>query len=253
MEGPSLLLASEQLVVFKGQKVLSVSGNTKLGKERLLDRKVIDIFSWGKHLVFQFDTFALRVHFLLFGTYEATIDDAVVTGDYQRTREPRLEINFSNGQIKLFNCSLKFLETAKSFDIYDFTCSIMSPSFDEANAYKKIIQFPSATIDDILLEQDIFAGVGNIIKNEVLFLTRSNPHTRVEQISAEKMSEIIHATKTFSLQFYEWRKQFVLRKHLRIYQKRLCPSCGGNIVREKTGKKQRWSYFCESDQRLETA
>lgn len=36
MEGPSLLLAEEQLAVLKGQTVRVVSGNTKVGKERFL-------------------------------------------------------------------------------------------------------------------------------------------------------------------------------------------------------------------------
>lgn len=66
MEGPSLKLAAEQLQPFIGRTVLNISGNTKLPKEILQDKEVEDIFSWGKHLVFQFDTLAVRIHFLLF-------------------------------------------------------------------------------------------------------------------------------------------------------------------------------------------
>ncbi len=73
MEGPSLFLAAEQLKPFIKKKILSVTGNTKIGKEILLNKKIIDIFSWGKHLVIQFDNFALRIHFMLFGSFEAII------------------------------------------------------------------------------------------------------------------------------------------------------------------------------------
>jgi endonuclease-8 len=67
MEGPSLYLAARQLKPFRGKTVLSVSGNTKIEKERILQKKVKAIFSWGKQLIIQFDEFALRTHFLLFG------------------------------------------------------------------------------------------------------------------------------------------------------------------------------------------
>lgn len=250
MEGPSLLIASEQLIVFKGEKVNIVSGNTKIGKERLLHQEVIDIFSWGKHLVFQFDTFAIRIHFLLFGTYEATINNVVVTGDYQRTKEPRLEMDFANGNVKLFNCSIKVFEIENFKSTYDFSQSIMSSLFDEKIAFKKIKDQAEETIDDVLLDQDIFAGVGNIIKSEVLFLAKINPHTIIKTLSAEKLQQLIHITKTFSLQFYEWKKQFILRKNLQIYRKNACQICGGKVIREKTGKRARWSYYCPIDQTL---
>ncbi len=36
MEGPSLFLAAEQLAPFKNQRILRVSGNTKIDKDRLV-------------------------------------------------------------------------------------------------------------------------------------------------------------------------------------------------------------------------
>ncbi|PJD96296.1 MAG: hypothetical protein CK425_06290 [Parachlamydia sp.] len=52
MEGPSLFLAAEQLAPFIHQTIAEVSGNTKMGKERLLKQKVLGIFSWGNILSF---------------------------------------------------------------------------------------------------------------------------------------------------------------------------------------------------------
>src|SRR5689334_8344661 len=106
MEGPSLFLAAQQLAPFKRKRILKVSGNTKIGKERIAGLLVRDIFSWGKHLVFQFDRFAMRVHFLLFGSFEATVEDRSVTGDYKKkAREPRLALRFRNGHIEMYSCS----------------------------------------------------------------------------------------------------------------------------------------------------
>jgi endonuclease-8 len=244
MEGPSLFLAQEQLVVFKGKKVKVVSGNTKIQKERFLNKTVIDIFSWGKHLVFQFDTFGFRVHFMLFGTYEAKVNNTWVTGDYKKAREPRLALTFNNGCINMYNCSIKIIEEKNIKSLYDFSTDIMSSKWDSKKAFKKIKDFPQEEIADVLLDQEIFSGVGNIIKNEVLSQIKINPKTKIKNISQEILQKLIQETQLFSKQFYEWRKQFVLRKNLKIHRRSLCPHCNQKIIREKTGKKQRWSYYC---------
>jgi endonuclease-8 len=244
MEGPSLYLTARQLRPFRGKTVLSVSGNTKIEKERILQKKVKTIFSWGKHLVIQFDEFALRTHFLLFGSFEAEVDHSPLTGDYRRSYTPRLQLDFENGSIKLFNCSVRFLETRNAKASYDFTIDIMSPKWDSDRAFQAISSKPGAEIADLLLDQNIFAGVGNIIKNEVLWRVRIHPATQVKNIPPSELKELIAETKKFSLLFYKWRKAFVLRKHLDIYQKSICPRCGAKVKREKTGKRNRISHFC---------
>src|SRR5918996_1438747 len=167
MEGPSLYLAANQLKPFRGKTVLSVSGNSKIEKERMLKKEVKNIFSWGKHLIIQFDAFALRTHFLLFGAFEAEVNHSTLTGDYKRAYTPRLQLDFENGNIKLFSCSVKFLETRNAKASYDFTIDIMSPKWSPDKAFDSISSKPDALIADVLLDQEIFAGVGNIIKNEV--------------------------------------------------------------------------------------
>ncbi len=250
MEGPSLKIAAEQLQNFIGKTVLSVEGNTKIGKEQFLNKEVKDIFSWGKHLVFQFDTVAMRVHFLLFGTYEAVVDGVSVAGDYKRARESRLSFTFSNGEVKMFNCSIKVFETADLKSTYDFSIDILAPEWSDQKALKKVKTFPEEEIADVLLDQEVFAGVGNMIKNEVLSLAYLNPKTHVSALKDSEIKKLIATTKEFSHQFYLWKKDFVLRKNLKIHRKSTCPHCGQKVFREKTGKRNRWSYYCPTDQPL---
>src|SRR5829696_4796438 len=244
MEGPSLYLAARQLKPLRGKTVLSVSGNSKIEKERILKKEVKIIFPWGKHLVIQFDEFALRTHFLLFGAFEAEVNNSQLTGDYKRSYTPRLQLDFENGTIKLFNCSVRFLETRNTKASYDFTIDIMSPKWDSDQAFDSIYSKPGVEIADILLDQEIFAGVGNIIKNEVLWRMHIHPKTKVEKIPPSELKNSIAETRKFSHLFYKWRKVFLLRKHLDIYQKSICPRCGAKVKREKTGKRNRISHFC---------
>lgn len=251
MEGPSLYLAQLQLKKFKKQLVQSVSGNTKLEKERLVGKKVLDIFAWGKHLLFQFDNFAVRIHFLLYGTFEATVEGKSATGDYKKAaRTPRLAMVFKNGHIEMYNCSVKFVETSDMKKDYDFSIDIMSDEWDPKKALRQIMAQPDEQVADVLLDQEIFAGVGNIIKNEILSLQKINPKALIKNISKLKLVSLIKEAHDFSDQFLAWRKKFVLRKNLKIHRKGKCPHCGAKIIREKTGKRNRWSYYCPVCQAL---
>jgi endonuclease VIII len=250
LEGPSLYLAAEWLSPFMGKTISNVDGNTKIGKERLKGKKILDIFSWGKHLIFQFDAFALRVHFLLFGSFQAIIKQNKVTGDYPKKKiSPRLILSSKEDEIIFYSCSLKYLETGHARELYDFSTDIMSSAWDPKKALNALKNHQEDEIGDVLLEQAIFSGVGNIIKNEVLFLVKKKPTIFIKEMKTPFLQKIIKTVRQFSLQFYEWRKKFTLKKHYTIYRKKVCPLCAEKVCREKTGKKERISFFCPKCQK----
>ena len=249
MEGPSIHLAAEQLQPFIGRRVRGVAGNSRIGIERLRGTVVRDVFAWGKHLVFQFDRFAMRVHFMLWGTFAATVRGASVTGDYRRTGPPRLALNFANGEITIWSASVKFIDHARARDAYDFTADVLSPTWDPVAALRKTREFGRQEIADVLLDQGIFAGVGNIIKNEVLFRTRTSPFAKVGRLGEARLAAIVADARLFSFRFLELRRQFALRKNLEIYGRSLCPRCGGNVSRRIHGARARRSFFCTRCQR----
>jgi len=244
MEGPSIHLAAEQLRPFAGRRILQVSGNSRIGIERLRRRVVRDVFAWGKHLVLQFDTFALRVHFLLWGTFAATVRGESVTGDYRRTGPPRLVLRFANGEITIWSASLRFLDTPSARDHYDFSVDILSDSWNPRAALRKARRHPDAEIADVLLDQNIFAGVGNIIKNEVLYRTRTSPFTRVRALQPRRLRAIVKDARVFSFRFLELRRIFALKKHLEVYGRGTCGRCGRKINRKVHGTRERRSFFC---------
>src|SRR4051794_29313291 len=155
-EGPSLIIAREEMLPFKGKKVIAISGNSKIEKERMLNKKLIDIRSWGKHLLFCFDTFTIRIHFLMFGKYLVNAKKDAV---------PRLSIRFANGEINLYTCAVRIIEEPLD-EIYDWKADVMSDEWDPKAARKKLKADPKMLVTDALLDQNIFSGVGNIIKNE---------------------------------------------------------------------------------------
>jgi len=244
MEGPSIHLGAEQLRPFVRQRIQAVSGNSKIGIERLRRKQVKDIFAWGKHLVFQFDVFAMRVHFLLWGTFAASVSGHSVTGDYRRSGPPRLMMTFRNGELTIWSASIKFIESDCARANYDFTVDVLSPTWSSRKALSRMRRFPDAQISDVLLDQSIFAGVGNIIKNEVLFRTGTSPFATVAELSPRARRAIVDDARAFSFRFLELRRQFALRKHLEIYGRSSCPRCGGRVTRRVHGLRQRRSFYC---------
>ncbi|WP_276366109.1 DNA-formamidopyrimidine glycosylase family protein [Chryseolinea sp. H1M3-3] len=239
MEGPSLVILKEQLQPFKGKKIRKASGSTtRVETNKLVNQKIIDFKSWGKHFLIEFETFFLRIHFLMFGSYRI---------NEQKEAKPRLHFEFTKGELNFYTCSVIRIDESVN-DVYDWSADVMNDQWDPAKARKKIKKFPLATVSDILLDQNIFAGVGNIIKNEVLFRIRVHPETTVQALPPRKLTSLITEARNYSFDFYEWKKIFQLRKHWLIYTKRKCPSCKGPVIKRYTGITKRRSFFCEKCQ-----
>ena len=239
-EGPSLVIAKEEMIPFIGKKVLAVSGNSKTDKERILNKKLIDIKTWGKHLLFCFDGFTVRIHFLMFGKYLLNA---------KREGDARLSMQFKNGEINLYTCSVKFIEEPLD-EIYDWAADVLSEAWDPRAAKKKLKAIPNTMVTDALLDQSIFAGVGNIIKNEVLYRIKVHPKSKVGNLPTKQLNDLIKEARNYSFDFLKWKKEYTLRKHWLAHTKKICSRDGDKIIKEYLGKTQRRTFFCDTCQVL---
>src|SRR4030095_8137037 len=98
--------------------------------------------------------------------------------------------------------------------VYDLSADVLSAHWDSNAALLKMKAFPRSEIADILLDQEIFACVGHILKNEVLFRTRTSPFARVGRLSNRKLKAIVADARTFSERFLALRRTFSLRTNL---------------------------------------
>lgn len=237
-EGPSIIILKEAVQPFLKKKIIAVSGNTRIEKERMLNKKVVAFRSWGKQFFICFDGFSLRIHFLLFGSYLV---------NEEKEAKPRLRLDFKNGFINLYSCSVKFIEENLD-DIYDEEVDVMSEKWNPAKAESYLRAHPEMLVTDALLDQHVFSGSGNIIKNEVLFRTRIHPKNKISDLPAKKLAEMIAETRNYAFDFLKWKKQFVLRKHWLAHTKQTCVNCGGGITKEYLGKTKRRTFYCNNCQ-----
>jgi endonuclease-8 len=240
-EGPSIVILKEQAAGFAGKRILRVEGNTTIEKDRLAGQRIVALRSWGKHFLLEMDIdFSLRVHFMLFGSYRIN--------ERKSWAQPRLGLGFDNGELNLYACSVRFIDVPLDL-LYDWRADVMSDQWDPRLALRKLRAQPETLVCDALLDQDIFAGVGNIIKNEVLFRIRVHPLSTVGALPAAKLRDLVREARQYSFDFLEWKKAYVLRKHWLAHTKRTCPRCDIPLVKAHLGKAQRRSFFCENCQR----
>lgn len=243
-EGPSLVMFREDFLPFKGNKILHASGKAKMiDIKKLEGRTIKDIRTFGKHLLFYFgDDLTLRVHFLMFGTYRIN--------EVKENREPMLHLGFKNEQeLNLYTCSVRYIEQPLD-EVYDWTADVLNPKWDARQALKKLKAQPEDTMAcDVLLDQEIFAGVGNIIKNEVLYLTRIHPESMVSHLPLKKQKELIETAVDYTYDFLKWRRAGTLRSHWQVHQQKLCPIHKTKLCKGHTGLRDRNSFWCEECQK----
>lgn len=243
-EGPSIVILREEAARFVGKTIVRAEGNTKAVDMRSLEGARIEALrSFGKQFLIALPHTALRIHFLLFGSYRI---------DERKDSAPRLSLQCQDGsELNFYACSVRQID-ADLDAAYDWSVDVMSPSWDPAKARKKLRAAPDMLVCDALLDQDLFAGVGNIIKNEVLFRIRLHPLSTVGALPAPKLRQLVEQARLYSFDFLEWKKQFVLKKHWLAHAKSICPRCNIAFLKGHLGKTKRRAFYCEGCQKRYT-
>jgi endonuclease VIII len=249
-EGPSIVILKERAGVLVGREILRVEGNTPIAKERLLHQRIRGVHSHGKHFLVELNGFALRVHLLMLGSY--CINE-------RKDKPVRLSLGFSNDdEINFYSCSVKFIEEPLD-EVYDWRTDVMADRWDAALARKRLRALPQALVCDALLDQTIFAGVGNVIKNEILFRIRVHPLSTVGGLPAAKLRALVMQARQYTFEFYEWKKADVdgdgpvwqgdtLSRHWLVHNKKKCPRCDIALTKAHLGELDRRSFYCENCQ-----
>jgi endonuclease VIII len=240
-EGPSLLILYDSIKHIKGKKIVAASGNAKIDLSLLEGQKVVDLKTWGKQFFIVLKHVCIRIHFLLFGSYS-------IGEQTKPEKSLRLHLHFRNDDLFFYTCSVRLIDP-EELDEYDWEADVMSDIWNPVKARRKLKLMPTTMVCDALLDQHVFAGVGNIIKNEVLYRIRMHPESLVGHVPAKKLSELIKEARNYSFDFLKWKKEFVLRKHWLAHTKKSCMRCSIPLVKKYCGKTQRRTFFCEKCQK----
>lgn len=239
MEGPSVHALADDLQHLVGQRVVETAGNAREPIEALEGREITRVEAIKKRLVLRTGSPdelgpAAVVHFLMYGTWRL---------NERRDREPRLSLRLTGDELNVYSCSAKVLEGDALAEL-DPTGDVLREGFDADRARKALTE--DRIVADILLDQDVFGGVGNIVKNEALFRAGVHPRRSGVDLSKEERAALFDANVGLARRWYE--DPDGARAIIRIYRKASCPACGSATEKAEVGVLERITTWCPTCQ-----
>ncbi|KAJ8015446.1 hypothetical protein DPEC_G00026200 [Dallia pectoralis] len=262
VEGPGCTLNGEKIRsrVQRGQKVKKISGSLTSNTPKnatnvtlfqvFLGCQYVGVETLGKELFLYLGERALRVHFGMDGSMR-------INPTEQKSRKgspPVLQIQLTNDTICFFDSTVEIRmsedceQRVRALESLD----VCSPKFSFSHAEERVRSQSSRMLCDVLLDQAVLPGVGNIIKNEAMFDSGLHPSVKVKQLIDAQIRHLVKMTRDFTLLFYKCRKTgSALNKHYKVYKRPHCGQCNGAITVCRLGDNGRMTYFCVRCQTLD--
>ncbi len=240
-EGPSLLHLKNKLLPFKGKVVREAGGYGPMPTEWIKGKKLQDILTWGKHLLFVFPNGTVRVHLMLFG--EILINE-------RKKVNRSFFLEFNKEEINGYVVKAQKLD-GKPEEIYDWRVDIMSKTFKPAFVKTLLKSYAEKTIDDVLMNQEVFSGSGNKIRNEALYRAGIHPLSITGKIPAAKITHLIKEVTRYARIFYDELETNGVNKSFSVYQQQYAPD-GSEVIMKVLPRTKRKIFFSEHKQILYT-
>jgi endonuclease-8 len=223
----------------------------------LSGQTVLAVVPRGKHMLTRFDSgLTLHTHFEMEGTWRTfTAGQHWSGGPAHEIRivlsnEVRTAVGYRIPVIELLDTS------AEDSVVGHLGPDLLDPEFDEAEALRRLRDAPEVTIGDALLDQRNLAGIGNLYKAEVLFLTGVDPWTAVGEVT--NLEKVVSVSRRLLVANRDRDDQITTGnrrrgEHTWAYGRfgRPCRRCATPIRRADQGPpgKERVTYWCPSCQK----
>jgi len=157
---------------------------------------------------------------------------------------------------------LKPQELARATTIPLPTIDVLSETFDAVEVVRRVMAHGAEEIADVLLHQEVLAGVGNVFKSEVCFVTGTNPFCRVAALDEAKVAALVAASQNLvcanvledsgdAIVTYGGRKRRTTHESdpgasLYVYGRKgePCRRCGESIRMRIQGPDARVTFWC---------
>lgn len=236
----------------------------------LAGQSVINVESRGKWLLMEFSGGAtLATHMLMNGSWH-------IYRPGQPWQQPRINMRIvveTADYIAVgFRVPVAEMHTPESLRrdrrIPTTKIDVLSSAFDMQEALQRLLARANEAIGDVLLRQDVLAGVGNVFKSEVCFVTGIHPYCNVSWLNNEQLRALITvAQKLIASNVLEDSGNTIVTfggrtrrtthasdpgASLWVYGRagQPCRRCGERIRRRIQGSDARVTFWCPSCQRM---
>ncbi len=230
---------------------------------RLAGRQIVEIARKGKYILLRLDAGQVWIfHLGMSGKLICVETDAV------RNKHDHIVVHLSGGGELRYHDPRRFglslLTTAADLGEVPALCRLGVDPFDpdlSGGYLYQFTRFSRRRIRDLLLDQQIIAGLGNIYANEVLFLAGVKPTVRAHRLTRPQTERISRAIPKLLRQAIRWcgtsfsdyrdadDRRGAFQNHLCVYDRagEACRRCESRIRRIALGN--RGAFFCPSCQK----
>jgi formamidopyrimidine-DNA glycosylase len=224
--------------------------------KQLENSKVIDVYSISKNIIIKFPNENYLVSHL------------AMTGRYRYSNKKELfgwdKIRFKfEKEDKIF--FINFTDTRKFGKLILTKTLNVKPEINPLNIneeqIKKVIskvQKSKKTIKELMLDQNVISGLGNIYCNDTLHLSKINPETAGDKLSDEQIRKIISNAKIIlelgiekgGSSLYDkmytdiYGNEGNYQDFFQVYNLKICKDCGKEITKKMLGG--RGTYYCKN-------
>jgi endonuclease-8 len=260
-EGDSLEHAAQRLQPIVGSVLEAVDGSHRAvapSRRRLTGRTVTEVFAVGKHLLIHLDgQWSIRTHLGMSGSWQLYRREATWS---RSPGKARLTLRTATHVAVCFSApTVEIGPTTRVLDsIAHLGPDLLHDEFDPTVIVERAGESSAVTAADLLLDQRVMCGIGNVYKSEILFLQRIAPAAAANSLSAADIEGLAR------------RAQRLLRANQRpgprsttgrrgrnvdmwVYGRagRPCRRCAARIQSETHGDLERVSYWCPRCQATE--
>jgi endonuclease-8 len=266
-EGDTIFRLAERLrPALVDRKIVEVkSAVAEIRDRHLVGATVLSVGARGKNLLIGFSSgVTLHTHLMMHGAWH-------LYQRGQRWRMPsfRLRIALVTDEVEAvcFGAPIVRLLRTDRLDadprLAALGPDVLAQGFDAAEAARRLALVPGRTIAEALLDQHALAGVGNVLKSEILFLANVHPKTPVGALSPEEIGAIVATAERVMKQVVApgTHRRFALPGRvtrvtsrsmlgrggeLWVYERRgeRCLVCATPIEMERQGEDARSTYWC---------
>jgi endonuclease VIII len=236
-----------------GKPTVSFSAPRLLGPFPTPGRTIETVRSHGKHLEIMWDDgLTLHTHMRMTGSWHLYRQGERWR---KRTDQMRVSIEVPDWVAVCFNAPV--VEMYRQFDRHRHPGfgrlgpDLCQSTADLGECIDRLLDYvdPDAPIAEVLLDQHVACGVGNVYRSEVLWTVELSPFARVGSLEVDDARQIINAAaRLLRANLNDSRRVTVpgMAGGLAVYGRngQRCGRCGDTIQVKRIGEMNRLLYWC---------
>ncbi|HEU5102677.1 MAG TPA: DNA-formamidopyrimidine glycosylase family protein, partial [Roseiflexaceae bacterium] len=274
-EGPTIRHTADLLrAALEGQQITRFHSPLKKAAaegwaEKIVGQPVRVVRAHGKNLFIDFvNDWTLYTHMLMWGAWHI-----YAQGEPWRreARKARVTLETATHCAVLFSapvCQLLHTSELATHQTSALGPDLLAEGFgtaERAEIRRRLQAQGDASIGEAIMNQTVMAGIGNILKSEILFTARIHPERPATSLSDDEFARLIATSQDMMWRAYDTNSfvQVFLPPALRqatgklgyVYGRsgQVCLRCGGTIAMVRQGPMQRMTFFCPVCQPLDPA